>query len=125
MSTEEKLLTVTEEAGADLSAKQYLFHVMSSDGQIDPCSVEGEVAYGVLQNKPDAAGKAATVAWGGVSKIVLGADSMTPGMKIQTSDAGKALEAAVGDAVLGTLRKGGDTNEIGEILLSPVTNLAS
>jgi len=117
MSTEERLLTVTEEAGVDLSSSQYLFVKMSSDGQIDPCDTAGEDAYGVLQNDPDAAGKAATVAWGGVSKIVLGA-TLSPGAKVQTDANGKAAAAVSGDHVLGTLRVGGDADEIGEILLA-------
>lgn len=86
-------LDYTVEAGADLSTKQYLFHVMATDGQIDPVGTQGIDANGVLQNKPDAAGKAATLRVYGVSKVVAGG-AINPGAKVMSDNTGKAIAAS-------------------------------
>ena len=118
MATEERLVTESRDAGADLSSNQYLFHKLNTSGQVVICNSAGEDAYGILQNEPAAAGRAANIAKSGISKVILGANSLTPGMKIQTNASGKAIEAASADHVLGTLRLGGDTDEVGEIDLN-------
>lgn len=69
MAYEEALTNISLEAGQDLSAKQYFFVTQAAnDGQVDPTG-DGLMANGVLQNNPDAAGKAATIAIAGVTKI--------------------------------------------------------
>lgn len=93
MAYEEGLRCITLEAGADLSTKQYLFMVQATDGQVDPAGTQGIDVTGVLQNKPDAAGKAATIAIEGISKVVAGG-AINPGALVMTSNAGKALTAA-------------------------------
>lgn len=90
---------ITLEAGADLSAKQYFFVTLASDGQIDPTG-DGANADGVLQNDPDAAGKPATVRICGVSKVVAGA-AITKGDAVASGSAGKAKTAASTNRVLG------------------------
>lgn len=85
-------------AGADLSAKQYLFVLIASDGQIDP-SGDGALANGVLQNNPDAAGKAASVAILGVTRVVAGA-AFEEGTVLGSDSAGKAVTGAQGDYIL-------------------------
>lgn len=116
MATQESLTTVTLIAGADLSAKQYLFVELANDGQIDPVGSAGGDAVGVLQNDPDAAGKAATVAISGISKVVCGG-TVTVGDKVQSDNAGKALTAASGDHVLGRALATGASGEIIPVLL--------
>jgi hypothetical protein len=54
--------TRTFEAGENLSAAQFKFVTLESDGQVDLADSAGENCIGVLLNAPDAAGKAATVA---------------------------------------------------------------
>ena len=45
------------EAGEDLSAAQFKFVTLESDGQVDLADAAGENCIGVLLNNPDAAGK--------------------------------------------------------------------
>lgn len=99
----ENMQTLTFEAGVDLSAKQYYFVSVSSDGQIDPTG-DGANADGVLQNKPNAAGVAATVAIAGVSRVVAGA-AITCGAQVASNADGKAVTATSGERVLGRATK--------------------
>lgn len=92
--------TRTFEAGEDLSSAQFKFVTLEADGQVDLADAAGERAIGVLLNKPDAAGKAATVAMTGKVMVEAGA-SVTAGDQIQTNAAGEAIEAAAGDVVMG------------------------
>lgn len=116
MAQEEKLTTITRPANADLSTKQYLFVEMDTSGNVGACNSAGELAIGVLQNDPDASGRAATVAIGGVSKVVLGG-TVAINAKVATTAAGKADTAASGNHVMGICVKGGVLNDIGEVLL--------
>lgn len=100
MAYEENLDCITLEAGADLSAKQYFFVTQAAgDGQVDPTG-DGALANGVLQNKPDAAGKAATVAVRGVSKVSA-AGVITRGDIVSSDANGEANTIASGDYPLG------------------------
>jgi len=92
--------TRTFEAGEDLSSAQFKFVTLEADGQVDLADAAGERAIGVLLNKPDAAGKAATVAMTGKVMVEAGA-AVTAGDQIQTNAAGEAIEAAAGDVVMG------------------------
>ena len=85
-------------AGQDLSAKQYYFVSIATDAQIDPTG-DGALANGILQNKPDAAGKAATVAYAGFSKITAGA-AFDEGILLSADASGKANTATSGDYIL-------------------------
>lgn len=100
MSRQEKIECVSIEAGADLSTKQFYFVVTASDGQVDPVASNGGDADGVLQNQPDAAGRAASVAVSGIVKVVA-AGAVTQGQKVSATALGKAQTAASGHHVLG------------------------
>ena len=62
-------VTITLEANADLSSKQFYFVELDTDGKVGACNAVTDRPIGVLQNAPDASGKAATVLVMGVSKI--------------------------------------------------------
>lgn len=109
--------SVTLEAGSDLSAGQFRFVLVASDGQVDLVASAGGDADGVLLNKPDAAGRAAEVAVSGIVKVVSGA-AVTRGDKVQSDAAGRALTAASGDHVLGkALTSSGAAGQLIEVLL--------
>lgn len=91
---------ISLEAGQDLSAKQYYFVTVASDGQVDPTG-DGLLAHGVLQNDPAAAGRGATVRISGVSKVVAGG-ACTRGGLVASDSAGKAVNVVSGDMALGT-----------------------
>jgi len=62
-------IIITLTANADLSSKQYYFVELDADGKVGACNAATDRPIGVLQNTPDASGKAATVMVVGISKI--------------------------------------------------------
>ena len=102
MSTQQKLNTISLEAGADLSADQFKFMTLSS-GQAILNTVAGGSCIGVLQGDPDAQGKAAEIATGTgqIVKVEAGA-AVTQGDKVQSDGTGRAILAASADHVQGT-----------------------
>ncbi len=111
MAFEERLETISIEAGQDLSTKQYRFMVLATDGQIDPAGTAGLDCIGVLQDKPAAIGRAACVATGGTTKALAGA-TVAKGAKIATDNVGRAITAATGNYIMGTAITGGAVGEV-------------
>jgi hypothetical protein len=117
MARQEKIECISMEAGADLSTHQFKFVVEASDGQIDPVGANGGDADGVLQNQPDAAGRAAQVAVAGIAKVKAAA-AITQGSKVSSNGSGLAQTAASGHHVLGrAMNSVGAANELVEVLL--------
>ena len=79
-------------AGADLSAKQYLFMRSSAAGAVNTCGLDGKTV-GVLQNKPTS-GLAATVRELGRSKLVVdgNAAAIAAGDYLGSDAAGKGIK---------------------------------
>ena len=117
MATQDNMLCVTLEAGQDLSAKQFYFMSVASDGQIDPTG-DGLDADGVLQDAPAAAGRAALVAIAGKVKVVCGG-VVTRGGPVASDADGKVVNAATGDIILGVALETGASGRIIEILFQP------
>lgn len=119
MSYENALRTITMEAGQDLSTKQYHFMTLATDGQIDPTAVAGARAVGVLQNDPSAAGRAASVGIGGVTKVVAGG-AITKGNFIASKNDGRAQVAASTNVMLGiALETSTNNGDIIAMLFAP------
>jgi hypothetical protein len=112
-------LVVSLEAGADLSAGQYYFVSVASDGQVD-LTGDGAQADGVLLNDPAAAGRAATVCILGKTKVTAGG-AITAGGKIACDSSGRAVAAATtGDEILGVaLTTVTTAGEVVEIIFNP------
>ncbi len=120
---EEGLVLRTVEADADLSTKQYYGCKLSSDGQLALCSAAGEAVYGVLQDKPAAAGRAAAVAVGGITRAKAGG-VIAPGARVAVdangkfvtatpavvdTQAGSATDPVIGSFVVGRARNTSNT----------------
>lgn len=89
---EQILQAVTLPASADLSTKQFLFVYVDTNGRIAvPASAHIDID-GVLQDKPDAIGRAGNVAVFGVTKVVSGA-AVAIGDYITNDSAGKGVTA--------------------------------
>ena len=73
MAFEQSKTIITLEAAADLSAKQYYFVAVDTDGTAALTGDDGN-PIGVLQNKP-AAGEAASICVYGVTKLYIGTES--------------------------------------------------
>ena len=117
MSRSEKMIPISLEAGADLSAKQYFFVAVSADGQIDPAG-DGAHADGVLQNNPSAAGRVAEVAIGGVVEVICGG-VVTRGGPVASDTNGEAVNPASGDVILGTALETGADGSVISMIFNP------
>jgi len=97
-------------AGEDLSAAQFKFVTLESDGQVDLADSAGENAIGVCL-VGGAAGAAVTVAISGKVMVEAGG-TIAAGAAIQTDANGDALTAASGDVVLGYALEAGVDGQI-------------
>lgn len=93
--------TITLQAAADLSGKQYHIMRVSAAGA---CNMASQAAHmhnlGVLLNKPAASGRAAEIAVSGEVKVVAGGAITAPDL-LTTNGSGRAAAAASGQAVIG------------------------
>lgn len=80
---------LTFPAAADLSTKQYLFVKLDGNGKAAICAAATDKPIGILQNKPDAANKSATVRVLGISKVKY-AGTSAPGDALGTDTNGLA-----------------------------------
>lgn len=107
-------------ADVDLSASQYCGVSINSDAELVLPSA-GAAIVGVLQNDPDAAGKAGTYQHTGITKMKLGG-TVAKGDKVKVDSSGRAVTASAADVLagqcIGWCRIGGAVNNIGEIQLA-------
>ena len=82
----------TAPAAADLSAFQYTAVLINSSGQASAAGVDAR-SDGILQNKPNIAGKSATIMFSGVSKMVA-SGTVTAGDDISLAAGGTGKTAA-------------------------------
>lgn len=103
MAVKGPLETYTLEAAADLSGKQYHIVRLSAADKCDQASYNLDTnIIGVLQNKPQA-GEFATIADGGISKVVAGG-TVSVGNPVTTNGSGRAVAVTSGSnaRVIGT-----------------------
>lgn len=81
-------------AAADYSAKQYYcMQFNTTANQFELCNAAGERVDGILQDKPNAAGKVGVIRKSGTSRVVAGA-AFNRGVQLKTDANGKAVEAS-------------------------------
>ena len=112
---------LTLQAGEDLSSAQFHAVTLESDGQVDLYDAITDVPFGVLQNKPDAAGKGAEIVYSGRTKVAYGA-TVAAGAQISFNSSGKAVTFvkdtntttfSAGQAILG-----GASGETGDAIIN-------
>lgn len=86
------------QAAADLSAYQYRFVKLDSNGQIALCSAATDVPFGILQDKPAAQGRAGRVMHDGRSKLVAGAN-LAKSDRVGTDATGRGVALVAGTDV--------------------------
>lgn len=114
MSFDQIKHSVTLEAAADLSTKQFLAIAVDSNGKAAVCDATS-FAAGILQNAP-AAGRAATVTYSGVSKAKLGG-TVAAGARVTANSSGQIIAATTGDSILGIALIGGVSGDVGSVLI--------
>lgn len=117
MATTQKEVLVSMLAAADLSTKQFLFVEETAAHTVNVTNAITDKAVGVLTNKPDTAGKVATVAVGGTTKVIAGA-AIVAGAYVAPMATGKAQTAVSTQYPRGqALDAAGADGDIIEILL--------
>jgi len=115
---------ITLVAASDLSAKQYHFVKLDTNGKAAAIAANTDRPIGVLQNAPTAGQEAEVLVVGGTKLVT--SESADEGTVLSTTSAGKADVIAVGTAttqyILGTTVLGAGAD--GEILTA-VINCAS
>jgi hypothetical protein len=117
MATAECIKTISGTAGAAVPI--YRFVAIQSDGKWDPVGSAQAIAHGVSAEEAAADGDVFAVALlGGKMKVELGA-TLAPGALVASDDTGKAIASvdSGGNYALGVVIAGGDSGEIGEVLL--------
>jgi len=79
-----------------------------------------DIVIGILQNKPDAQGQAASIAVSGISNIKLGG-TLAIGALIGVNSDAEGIADAATNFTLGVLIKGGVDGGEGEVLLNRMT----
>ncbi|MBI5634865.1 MAG: hypothetical protein HZA15_15465 [Nitrospirae bacterium] len=127
MATDNKVLDLSFPADEDLSNDQFRIVVLdATSAKVRRPNAATDIPFGVLQNAP-VADEAAVVRpiGGGVSKIQLGATigiGVIVGMEyVDAADAGKAQAAIATQYPVGVLLAGGVEDDLGEILMTPLT----
>lgn len=106
----------TEKAGEDLTAAQYMFVTLESDGEIDLADAITDFAHGVLQNAPNT-GQEASVKVYGRTKVVAKA-ALAIGNYVAPATDGKAQVAVSTQFPRGIVVKAaGAENDLAEIEL--------
>lgn len=106
----------TVKAGEDLTAGQYLFVTLESDGEIDLADAITDQHYGVLQNSPNT-GQEARVKIYGRTKVVA-AEALAIGNFVAPATTGKAQVAVSTQFVSGIVVKAaGAADDVAEIEL--------
>jgi hypothetical protein len=98
------------------SGKQYHFVKVTGVGQVGIAAATGAV-HGVLQNKPQNTGNAATVGIRGVSKVVSDV-ALNAGDPIQVSADGQAAKTGTGPVVGVALSTTANPGELVSVLLT-------
>ena len=111
------ILVETKEAGEDLSSFQFMAVTLESDGQVDAHDAVTDVPFGVLQNKPSAAGRAAEIMTLGKTKVEFG-ETVVVGNQIRFGANSKAYifvtDTDTTAYCAGVCTEGGDSGEVGE-----------
>lgn len=77
---------------------QYSFVKVTGAHQVGLVTAAADLAVGVLQNKPQVAGQAATVGYQGVTNVLTGEGGLTAGDQVSSDDTGHAITASGGTA---------------------------
>lgn len=116
-------------AAADLSTSQYCVVYLSTENTVSLASSTTATPFGILQNKPSAAGDAAAVCVFGITKVKFG-ETLTYGQLIGNSSLGTIVQwdpvlasSDSGEYGFGQVIQGGASTEIGTAFINCATPL--
>lgn len=111
---EHEVFDDTIPASADLSANQFLFHVIDGNGEL-ALPAAGDIAFS-LQNEPDAKGVGGAIRILGIVEFIAGATLVAGGF-VATNTAGKGIPPLTTNRILGIVLQGLATDERGSMLI--------
>lgn len=119
---EENAHVVSVNANTDLSTYQHRFVKLtnaSGEARLVVCG-DGEDAFGVLTDKPNAAGIPGRVAVGGIVKVQAGG-AFNAGVRVSSGANGKVNAVGTGDKVLGwAMKTSSGDGHIVPVLFAPI-----
>lgn len=115
---------ITREAAGDLSGSLFKF-VKQAGATVTAVAAATDVALGVLQNKPDAAGKASAVMIDGISRVVA-AEALSAGVDVYLSaDGSVTATVQVGNSVGTTQDSCSGAGKLVSVLLKPLGSVGA
>ena len=111
-------------AAGDLSSDQFRFMVVDSNGEAVKNTAAGGIVDGVLQDKPDAQGKTASVQDAGVTKVVAGG-TVAAGDLVMSDAGAAAIVATATNYYRGRALEGGASGDLISVNLRPHGYLAA
>ena len=118
MAVQNEFFGISLPAGEDLSSHQFRFITVDADGKA--IHADGShVKIGILQNKPGAEDRAATVAVAGMSKLEA-SGGVNEGAYLTSDGDGKGAATTTDDAAVGAIAlTAGVDGDIISVLLTP------
>ena len=122
MATEQSFVEVSYKANADLSAKQYfLMKRHTTAGQCAIVAATTDIAIGPLQNKPAAAGRAASIMLLGRSKLEVEATTdIAIGDKLGPDANGRSIKKTANNDIVNAIAEAAATSATGDIITGTV-----
>jgi hypothetical protein len=130
MSFEESLRSVSLLADASLAGytgppgapgsadpnagKMYRIVKVTGKSTVGLCTADEDLSVGVLQNKPQVTGQAATVGIRGITNVIAGANDLNAGEEVSSDGEGRAIVAVQGKVVAGVILA--DSTTVGEAI---------
>jgi len=114
------LLPINREASGAIEPYR-IVSTTANDGVLQQSSAATDVHVGVSSNVRADDGERIGVEHAGIVPVQYGADGIAPGDQLTSDADGKAIvnDGTAGNVTLGTAMEGGDTDEIGAVLISP------
>lgn len=129
MATEQNLRSISRNADSSIGiytgppgmpgstspnlGKQYRFVKITGERQVGLCTAGADIVAGILQNKPQQAGAAATVGYEGESLVVAGVNNIAAGDKVVPDAEGRATNVS---ASAGTWQAVMPSTAVGELI---------
>ena len=122
MANAQLLNLITLPADGDESSEQYTFYKVDADGRADQCTAANgtDKPIGILQNKPAAVDRAASIATiGSISKLVIG-EQIDEGEALKPDSTGRGVGTTTDTDHYGAiaLTTGGAANAVIEVLVT-------
>ena len=118
------VLQHTFKAAGNLAAYQYMFVIFSAENTVNCASAITDIALGILQDKPNAAGESCNIMIKGISLLKI-TDTITRGGPISCETDATGIPAANNGPICAIALQSGVTGDIIPVLLTPGAYLSS